>query len=158
MILKKFGKNIIQNENLSKYSWFNLWWSSRIIFRPENKEQLKNFLKEVSKQDTSINILGAGSNTLIRDTGVKGIIIKLSSKFSNMKLIEKNIIEVGAAALDKNVANFAKDNGIAGMEFLSCIPGSIGGAIVMNSGCYGTEISEKLLSIVVIDGEGNEKN
>ena len=58
--------------------------------------------------------------------------------------------------MDKNVANFAKDNGIAGMEFLSCIPGSIGGAIVMNSG-YGTEISEKLLSIVVIDGEGNGK-
>ena len=154
---KKFGKNIIQNENLSKYSWFNLGGPAELFYRPENKEQLKNFLKEVSKQDTSINILGAGSNTLIRDTGVKGIIIKLSSKFSNMKLIEKNIIEVGAAALDKNVANFAKDNGIAGMEFLSCIPGSIGGAIIMNSGCYGTEISEKLLSIVIIDGEGNEK-
>ena len=154
---KKFGKNITQNENLSKYSWFNLGGPAELFFRPENKEQLKNFLKEVKKQDTSINILGAGSNTLIRDTGVKGIIIKLSSKFSNIKLIEKNIIEVGAAALDKNVANFAKDNEIAGMEFLSCIPGSIGGAIVMNSGCYGTEISEKLLSIVVIDDEGNEK-
>ena len=86
---KKFGKNIIQNENLSKYSWFNLGGPAELFFRPENKEQLKNFLKEVSKQDTSINILGAGSNTLIRDTGVKGIIIKLSSKFSNMKLIEK---------------------------------------------------------------------
>ena len=118
MILKKNLKKILFKMKIYQSTAGLIFGGpAELFFRPENKEQLKNFLKEVSKQDTSINILGAGSNTLIRDTGVKGIIIKLSSKFSNMKLIEKNIIEVCAAALDKNVANFAKDNGIAGWNF-----------------------------------------
>ncbi len=154
---RKFGKNIIKNEILSKYSWFNLGGPAEIFFRPENKDQLKAFLNETFKQNFKINILGAGSNTLIRDSGVKGVIVKLSSNFSNIKLIKKDIIEVGAATLDKKVSEFAKKNEIGGMEFLSCIPGSIGGAIKMNSGCYGTEISELLLSVLVIDERGQEK-
>ena len=112
-----------------------------IFFRPENKNQLIEFLKEIDPKNVSIEILGAGSNTLIRDLGVKGIVIKLSSKFSTTTLIEKGVIEVGAATLDKKVSDFAKNNNIADMEFLSCIPGSIGGAIIMNSGCYGSNIS-----------------
>ncbi len=154
---RKFGKNIIKNEILSKYSWFNLGGPAEIFFRPENKDQLKAFLNETFKQNFKINILGAGSNTLIRDSGVKGVIVKLSSNFSNIKLIKKDIIEVGAATLDKKVSEFAKKNEIGGMEFLSCIPGSIGGAIKMNSGCYGTEISDLLLSVLVIDEKGQEK-
>jgi UDP-N-acetylmuramate dehydrogenase len=74
-----------------------------------------------------------------------------------MKLVDKNIIEVGAAALDKRVSNFAKENEIGGMEFLSCIPGSIGGAVTMNSGCYGSDMSEIILSIKIINAEGIEK-
>ncbi len=154
---RKFGKNIIKNEILSKYSWFNLGGPAEIFFRPENKEQLKEFLNETFKKNFKINILGAGSNTLIRDSGVKGVLVKLSSNFSNIKLIKKDIIEVGAATLDKKVSEFAKINEIGGMEFLSCIPGSIGGAIIMNSGCYGTEISELLLSVLVVDEKGQEK-
>ena len=83
--------------------------------------------------------------------------IKLSSKFSEIKKIDENSIEVGAAALDRKVSEFAKENGIGNMEFLSCIPGSIGGAIVMNSGCYGSEISEILKSVKVLDDQGNEQ-
>ena len=155
--IKKFGKNFIQNENLSKYSWFNLGGPADIFFRPANKNQLKEFLNQIRENSNSIKILGAGSNTLIRDGGIKGIVIKLSSNFSSVKLISPNIIEVGAATLDRNVSEFAKNNEISEMEFLSCIPGSIGGAIIMNSGCYGSDISKILLSIKVLDDLGNEK-
>ena len=154
---EKFGKNIIFKENLSKYSWFNLGGPADIFFRPENKIQLLRFLDEVRKKDCQINILGAGSNTLIRDSGVRGSVIKLGSKFSYINLLDKDKIEVGAATLDRKVSDFAKNNNIGNMEFLSCIPGSIGGAITMNSGCYGTEISDVLMSIKVIDNKGKER-
>ena len=154
---EQFGKNLIINENLSKYNWFNLGGPADIFFRPENKDQLIDFLKKIKKFDLTINIIGAGSNTLIRDSGIKGVVIKLSSKFSQIKLISENIIEVGAAALDRNVSDFAKENSLGGMEFLSCIPGSVGGAIIMNSGCYGSEISQILSSIKILDRNGIEK-
>ena len=157
ILQKKFGKNLMIKENLSKYSWFNLGGPADLFFRPENKLQLKDFLKEIHKRDLKIFTLGAGSNTLIRDSGVRGAVIKLGSKFSDIKLLMNDTIEVGAATLDKKISNFAKDNGIANMEFLSCIPGSIGGAIIMNSGCYGSDISKILKSIDVIDEHGNEK-
>ncbi len=157
LLQKKFGKNLIIKENLSKYSWFNLGGPADIFFRPENKDQLIDFLTEIKEDNYNIHILGAGSNTLIRDSGVKGVVIKLSSKFSNIKILEKDTIEVGASILDRKVSDFAKNNNISGMEFLSCIPGSIGGAIIMNSGCYGSDISQILLSIKVIDEERKER-
>ena len=157
ILQKKFGKNLKFNESLSKYSWFNLGGPADIFFKPESINQLKEFLNEAREKNNKINILGAGSNTLIRDPGVKGIVIKLSSNFSNIQLIEKDTIEVGAAALDRKVSDFAKNNSIGEMEFLSCIPGSIGGAIIMNSGCYGSDISKILLSIKVLDNLGQEK-
>ena len=154
---KKFGKSLVINENLSKYSWFNTGGPADIFFRPENKEQLVEFLNKIRKNNYQLHILGVGSNTLIRDSGIKGIVIKLGSKFSDIKLLEKDMIEVGAAALDRKVSDFAQNNDISGMEFLSCIPGSIGGAIIMNSGCYGSDISEILTSIKIIDDKGKEK-
>ena len=157
LLQKKFGKNLIINENLSKYSWFNLGGPADIFFRPENKNQLINFLTEIKDNNYKVHILGAGSNTLIRDSGVKGVVIKLSSKFADIKLLAKDTIEVGASMLDRKVSDFAKNNDISGMEFLSCIPGSIGGAIIMNSGCYGSDISKILVSIKVIDNNGKEK-
>ena len=157
ILKEKFGKNLIIRENLSKYSWFNLGGPADIFFRPENKDQLIKFLDVIKKDNLKINILGAGSNTLIRDSGVKGVVIKLGSKFSNIKLLEKDKIEVGASTLDRKVSDFAKNNNIGGMEFLSCIPGSIGGSIIMNSGCYGSDISEILISIKIIDEKGQEK-
>ena len=141
---KKFGRSFIISENLSKYSWFNLGGPADIFFRPASKNQLKEFLKEIRNYNIDTYILGAGSNTLIRDSGVKGLVIKLGSKFSDIKLLGKDVIEVGAASLDRKVSDFAKNNDIGKMEFLSCIPGSIGGAIAMNSGCYGSNISEIL--------------
>ena len=149
--IKKFSNNFNQDVNLSNYSWFNLGGSAEFFFRPNNKNQLKEFLIEAKKNNLNTTILGAGSNTLFRDNGVKGVVIKLGSNFSYTKLISKDIIEVGAATLDRKVANFAKDNYLTNFEFLSCIPGSIGGAIIMNSGCYENDISKILLSIQVLD-------
>ena len=152
---KEYQKKIFYEENLSKYSWFNLGGPAEILFKPDNIEQIKLFIEENKNKD--INIIGAGSNTLIRDGGVKGITLKLSSKFSSIKLIDENIFDVGAATLDKKISDFAKNNSVSGFEFLSCIPGSIGGGVRMNSGCYGEEISKILLSIEVMDKKGNIK-
>jgi len=148
----KLGKKILLNEKLANYSWFNLGGPSEVFFKPDNVEDIIFFLKEIKPE--KINILGAGSNTLFRDGGVKGITIKLSSKFSYVNFTPPNIIEVGAATLDRKVADFALENSLTGLEFLSCIPGSIGGAIRMNSGCYGEDISKILHSIKVIDNRG----
>ena len=153
--LKKiFGKNIYFDETLAKYSWFNLGGPAKILFKPDNTDQLIKFLK-LTKDTLKINCLGAGSNTLIRDAGFNGAIIKLSPKFSYIKEVDENLLEVGAATLDKTLSRFAADNSIAGFEFLSCIPGSVGGAIKMNSGCYGDEISKILISIKAVDFRGN---
>ena len=145
-LINKFSDNISNNTSLSKYSWFNLGGPAEYLFKPKNKNQLIEFLKENRKNKFKITILGAGSNTLIRDKGVKGVVIKLGSGFSEIKKIESEVIEVGAGALDRKVSNFAKENGIGNLEFLSCIPGSLGGAVIMNSGCYNNDISKVLVS------------
>ena len=149
--LKKFEGNINQNVNLSNYSWFNLGGNAEYFYKAKDKDQLIEFLKETKRKKLKTTILGAGSNTLFRDNGVKGAVIKLGNDFSYTKLTDKNILEVGAATLDRRVANFAKENNIGNLEFLSCIPGSIGGAVIMNSGCYENDISRILVSVKAID-------
>jgi len=154
-IESKYGKKILFDVKLANYSWFNLGGPSEVLFKPDNIEDIIFFFKNVKPK--KIIILGAGSNTLIRDGGVKGIAIKLGSQFSYLNILSSNIIEAGAATLDKKIADFALENSLTGLEFLACIPGSIGGAIRMNSGCYGENISQILHSINVIDIFGNKK-
>ena len=153
---KEYDKSFYTDEPLSKYSWFNLGGKAEFFFRPKNEFELIKFLKTLEGKK-KIYVLGAGSNTLIRDGGLDGVTIKLGSNFSNISLIDKDILEVGAATLDKNIANFAKQNTLTGFEFLSCIPGSIGGGIKMNSGCYGEDISGVLVSLKAVDIFGNVK-
>ncbi len=148
---KRFSESLSQKVNLSNYSWFNLGGNAEFFFKPNDKTELLEFFKEAKKNDIKTTFLGAGSNTLFRDNGVKGAVIKLGKNFSFTKLIGKDIIEVGAATLDRKVADFAKENNLTNLEFLSCIPGSVGGAIIMNSGCYDYDISKVLISIRVID-------
>ena len=148
---KKFEGTIFNNVELSIYSWFNLGGPAEYLFKPNSKNELIEFLKYNKKNNLKITILGAGSNTLIRDNGIKGAVIKLGSSFTEINLLENNTLEVGAATLDRKISNFAKDNGIGNLEFLSCIPGSIGGAVIMNSGCFGNDISKVLISIKAID-------
>ena len=151
---KRFGESLSQKVKLSNYSWFNLGGNAEFFFKPKDKTELLEFFKEAKKNDIKTTFLGAGSNTLFRDNGVKGAVIKLGKNFSFTRLIGKDIIEVGAGTLDRKVADFAKENNLTNLEFLSCIPGSIGGAIIMNSGCYDYDISQILISIRAI----NKKN
>ena len=155
-IKKKISGQILFDESLSKHSWFNLGGPAKVIFKPKNLNELSIFLKNC-KEFNKIKVLGAGSNTLIRDGGFDGVIIKLGKSFSHLSLLGQNILIAGASALDKNVSNFALENSLSGFEFLSCIPGTIGGGIRMNSGCYGEDISKILISVQVMDLSGKLK-
>ena len=110
-------------------------------------------MKEFQKS-LPIKVLGVGSNTLIRNGGYEGIIIKLGKNFSHLSRLDEDTVIAGSAAFDKQVSNFALENSISGLEFLYCIPGSVGGAIKMNSGCYGYDISKCIKSIQVLDHNG----
>ena len=149
---------IYKNEKLSKYNWFNLGGPAKLFFKPDSQFDLENFLKKHSIREKNIYVLGAGSNTLFRDSGFNGTVIKLGKPFVYINMLKDCKIEVGAATLDKKVSDFALENSIAGFEFLSCIPGSIGGAIAMNSGCYENDISKIFFSLKAMNFNGEIKS
>ena len=151
-------KTILNNENLNKYNWFNLGGPAKIFFKPKSLLDIKKFLENNNNRNKKIHILGAGSNTLFRDGGFDGIVIKLGKEFAYTKILSDGNIEVGAATPDKKIADFAIENSITGLEFLSCIPGTIGGAIIMNSGCYGQDISQSVISIEGLTLNGKLKS
>ena len=153
-IKDKINSKITFNEDLSKFSWFNLGGPAKIVFRPNSLKDLSFFLKKINTNN-QIKVLGAGSNTLIRDGGFDGTIIKFGKSFSHLSLLNDKVLISGAGSLDRQVSNFALSNSLSGFEFLSCIPGTIGGGIKMNSGCYDEDISKILLSIQTIDLNGN---
>ena len=141
------------NADLSKTSWFRVGGPAEVLFRPEDSEDLINFLKN-KDSDLNITILGACSNVIIKDGGINGVVIKLGSNFAKINH-DKNIITIGAGTLCSNAALYAKMNGLGGLEFLTGIPGAVGGAINMNAGCYDGDISKILISAKVIDFNGN---
>jgi len=155
-IEKEISGKILFDESLSKHSWFNLGGPAKVIFKPKNLNDLSFFLKNYNEIN-KIKVLGVGSNTLIRDGGFDGVIIKLGKTFSHFSLLGQNMLIAGASALDKNVSNFALENSLSDFEFLSCIPGTIGGGIRMNSGCYGEDISKILISVQAMDLSGKVK-
>ena len=139
--------------NLKKLNWFNIGGDAKVFFKPDNLDDLVTFLKTFGKSE-KIFILGAGSNILITDNKFDGFVVKLGKNFSNISLLQNNIIVAGSAVSDKNLSNFAMENNIGGFEFLSCIPGTIGGGLRINSGCFGKEFKDILLSVQVIDRNG----
>ena len=153
-LFSDFGSNIIFNCDLKKKNWFNIGGKSKIFFKAKNLKNLIEFLKKLEKKER-IFILGAGSNTLISDNLFNGAVIKLSEDFNNISLLGKDIIIAGSAVLDKSLSNFAIENELSGFEFLSCIPGTVGGGITMNAGCFGKEFKDILISIQAIDKLGN---
>ena len=155
--LKKFSEQtsgkLIFDYDLKKTNWFNIGGNAKAFFKPQNLKDLIIFLKNFGKKE-KIFILGAGSNVLIKDHGFDGVVIKLGKDFSNISILPNRTIIAGSASVDKKVAEFASENNVGGLEFLSCIPGSIGGGIRMNSGCFGTEFKDILLSVQAIDRDG----
>ena len=150
---KKIKSKFLFNYNLKKLNWFNIGGEAKVFFNPESLNDLSIFLKNFGNEK-NIFVLGAGSNVLLDDDLYDGIVIKLGKNFSNISLLPNNIIVSGAAATDKKLADFALQNEIGGFEFLSCIPGTIGGGLKINSGCYGKEFKDILLSVQVIDRRG----
>ena len=152
-LLNSFGKSLHFEYDLKKKNWFNIGGKSKLFFEANNLSQLINFLKVLNNQER-IFILGAGSNILITDDLFDGVVIKLGKNFSNITLHNEDIIIAGSSALDKNLSNYALKNHLSGFEFLSCIPGTVGGGISMNAGCFGKEFKDILVSVQAIDKFG----
>jgi len=150
---KLINGKLIFDYNLKKTNWFNIGGKTKAFFKPANLEDLISFLKNFGNKE-KIFILGAGSNILIKDQGFDGVVIKLGKNFSNISLLPNKTIIAGSAITDKKVAEFACENDIGGLEFLSCIPGSVGGGVRMNSGCFKTEFKDILLSVQALDRSG----
>ncbi len=152
-LLSNFDGNIFFDYDLKKKNWFNIGGKSKVFFKADHLNQLINFLKILNNQER-IFILGAGSNILITDNLFDGVVIKMGKNFSQITLHSDDIIIAGSAVLDKSLSNFALENHLSGFEFLSCIPGTIGGGISMNAGCFGKEFKDILISVQAIDKLG----
>ena len=155
--LKNFSKDIkgklIFDYDIKKMNWFNIGGVAKAYFKPESLSELILFLKKFGSKE-KIFLLGAGSNVLINDSLFEGIIIKLGKNFSNISLLSETTLVAGSATSDKKLSEFACENNIGGFEFLSCIPGTIGGGLKMNSGCFEREFKNILLSIQAVDRNG----
>tara|TARA_B110000037_G_C17040265_1_gene473366 strand:+ start:237 stop:1145 length:909 start_codon:yes stop_codon:yes gene_type:complete len=155
--LKKFfneiNSKVYFDYDLKKSNWFNIGGKTKIYFRPDNLPDLILFIKKFGNKE-KIHILGAGSNTLISDNTFNGVVIKLGKNFSNISILPNDVIVAGSACLDKKLSDFALENQIGGFEFLSCIPGTIGGGLKMNAGCFNKEFKDILISIQAIDKNG----
>ena len=155
-LFKEFGENVKFEHDLKKKNWFNIGGKSKVFYKANNLQELIKFLKVLNKKK-KIFILGAGSNTLITDNLYDGVVIKLGRSFNNISLLGEDVVIAGSGVLDKTLSDFAMKNNISGFEFLSCIPGTVGGGIKMNAGCFGKEFKDILLSVQAIDKLGNIK-
>ena len=141
------------DHDLSKLNWFNIGGKAKIFLLANSLNDLSVFLNTYNNRG-KVFILGAGSNILFDDHTYEGVIIKLGKNFNNISKLNENLIISGSSCLDRKVADFAMENEIEGLEFLSCIPGSIGGGIRMNAGCYGREFKDILVSVQALDFNG----
>jgi UDP-N-acetylmuramate dehydrogenase len=126
--------------SLAAITWFRVGGPAEVLFRPADQDDLAGFLAN-KPADVAVTVLGVGSNLLVRDGGVPGVVIRLGRAFAGIQA-DGEAIEAGAGALDANVALAALEAGIGGLEFLSGVPGTIGGALRMNAGAYGGEIKD----------------
>ena len=155
--LKKFSNEVSSKiyfeYDLKKSNWFNIGGKAKIYFKPDNLPDLILFLKKFGSKE-KIHILGAGSNTLISDNTFDGAVIRLGKNFSNISILPNGVIVAGSACLDTKLSDFALENEIGNFEFLACIPGTVGGGLKMNAGCFNKEFKDILISIQAIDKRG----
>lgn len=142
------------NEPLAQSTWFRVGGPAEVMFKPADENDLAHFLKNCPS-DIPVMVLGVASNTIIRDGGIAGVVIKLGREFATMQ-VEGEVLTIGAACLDINTALFAQKNAVTGLEFLSGVPGTIGAAIRMNAGCYGVETSDILVDATAYDRNGEK--
>ncbi len=137
---------------LAPTNWFRVGGNAEVLFKPEDAADLQHFLAHLDPQ-IPVTVLGVGSNVIVRDGGIGGVVIKLGRGFTELTL-QEDILICGAACMDVHVARFAADHGRAGLEFLVGIPGTMGGALAMNAGAYGREIKDVLIACEAIDRQG----
>ncbi|MBV9572089.1 MAG: UDP-N-acetylmuramate dehydrogenase [Alphaproteobacteria bacterium] len=142
-----------ENAPLRDFVWFRAGGPAETLFRPADVEDLATFLY-AKPADMRFTVIGVGSNLLIRDGGIPGVVIRLPASFGRIG-VEGTCVRAGAAALDAAVARVAAEAGIGGLEFLRGIPGTIGGALRMNAGCYGREVRDVFVEAKAVDGQGN---
>jgi UDP-N-acetylmuramate dehydrogenase len=150
--LPKVRGRLTEGSLLSAVTWFRVGGPAEVMFRPADREDLAQFLKE-KPADVPVTVIGVGSNLLVRDGGIAGVVIRLGRGFTDIQAGGATI-EAGAGALDLNVALSARDAGIGGLEFLSGIPGTVGGALRMNAGAYGSDVSEVFDHADALDADG----
>jgi UDP-N-acetylmuramate dehydrogenase len=136
---------LLLNEPLGPYTWFRVGGAADVLFIPADAEDLADFLKALP-ETVPVTIIGVGSNLIVRDGGVEGVVIRLAGRAFAAITTEGDTITTGAGALDSMVAKASAKAGIAGLEFYAGIPGTIGGALTMNAGCYGSETRDVLVS------------
>jgi UDP-N-acetylmuramate dehydrogenase len=145
---------LIANQALAELTWFRVGGPAQVLFMPEDDNDLAYVLRNLPA-GISVSVLGAGSNTIVRDGGIEGIVVRLGRGFNDVTIEEGNRVRAGTAALDLMVARAAQKAGIAGLAFLSGIPGTIGGALRMNGGAYGGETKDILVEARGVDRAGN---
>ena len=153
---KTFNSELYFDYDVKKLNWFNIGGKTKIFFKPKNLKELKEFLNIYSNRG-KIFTIGSGSNILFKDKTFDGVIIKLSNNFSSLSKLKNDTIIAGSSCQQKKLAFFAMENEISGFEFMYCIPGSVGGGLKMNSGCFGSEFKDRLISLQCIDTLGNIK-
>ncbi len=141
-----------ENVSLAPTTWFRVGGPAESLFRPADYEDLGDFLKGKSNE-IPVTTIGVGSNLLVRDGGVPGVVVRLGRGFTNIALHD-GFLDVGAGVLDSTVAQLAAAEGIKGLDFFCGIPGTIGGALRMNAGCYGTEVKDVLEAAFALDPKG----
>ncbi len=152
-LITEFSNNLKLDYDLKKKNWFNIGGKTKAFYKADNLKELIKFLKKIQDKE-KIFVLGAGSNTLISDNKFDGVVIKLTQNFNNISLHSEEIIVAGSAVTDKSLSEFAMKNDLGGFEFLSCIPGTVGGGIKMNAGCFQREFKDILISIQAVNKSG----
>lgn len=152
MLLPKVRGRYLFHVPLAPVTWFRVGGPAQVTFKPADVQDLCFFLQN-RPAELPVHIIGVGSNLLVRDGGVEGVVVRLGQGFTNIN-INQTTIDVGAAVLDRTIATLSCEEGISGFEFLCGIPGTIGGALRMNAGAYGSDISQVLLSALVADPKG----
>ena len=155
MNFNQFNRSISLNQNLAKYTWFNVGGNAEILFIPDDIKELFDFLKSKSEK-YEIFTIGAGSNILIRDKGISGITL-ITKNLKKISIDNLGVITAEGGAIDADVARFARDHERTGLEFLLGIPGTIGGGIRMNSGAFGSEFKDVLIDVKAINNLGEIK-
>ncbi|NTW05489.1 MAG: UDP-N-acetylmuramate dehydrogenase [Peptococcaceae bacterium] len=147
--------SLLINEPMDRHTSWKIGGPADLFIEPSGVEELKTALFLAVEKGIPVTIIGAGTNLLVRDGGIEGIVIKISGGFSEI-IADKNIISAGSGVKLNRIALFARDSGIGGLEFLSGIPGTVGGAVVMNAGAYGVSLSDIINQVFCIDFKGNE--